>query len=302
MICLDKLIELCNELNCQYAENEPMSKHTTFKIGGKARLVVYPENEEQVSRFIKTAKDENIRIITIGNGSNLLVDDDGVDACVMILGENMAKIELLGDDVIYAQSGALLIKVCRFAYEHGLTGLEFAYGIPGSCGGAAFMNAGAYGGEMKDILYRCDHIDADANKGKLENEEIKSGYRCSAYCDNGCVITAVYLKMKKGDKAQIKAKMDDLMARRKEKQPIEYPSAGSTFKRPPGKFAGALIQGCNLKGRRYGGAQVSEKHAGFIINKGNATCRDVLELCKICTDTVFEKTGVELEKEIRIIR
>lgn len=299
---MNKLIELCNELNCAYAENEPMSKHTTFKIGGNARLVVYPESEEQISRFIKTANAENIRIITIGNGSNLLVDDDGIDACVMILEDNMGEIKLLDDDIIYAQAGTLLIKVCRFAYEHSLTGLEFAYGIPGSCGGGAFMNAGAYGGEMKDVLYRCDHIDRMGNKGCLENDELKLTYRHSAYYDNDCIITGIYLKLKKGDKAEIKAKMDDLMSRRRNKQPLEYPSAGSTFKRPKGYYAGALIQECNLKGRSVGGAQVSEKHAGFVINTGGATCKDVLELCKICSDTVYEQKGVKLEMEIRVTK
>lgn len=299
---MNKIIELCNKLNCTYAENEPMSKHTTFKIGGNARLVVYPESEEQISRLVKTANEENIRFLTIGNGSNLLVDDDGIDACVMILDDHIGEIRLIDDETIFVSAGTLLIKVCRFAYEHALSGLEFAYGIPGSCGGAAFMNAGAYGGEMKDILFRCDHIDKNGCKGYLEQDNLKLAYRHSAYYDNECIITGLYLKLKKGDKAQIKAKMDDLMSRRKDKQPIEYPSAGSTFKRPEGYFAGALIEECNLKGRSVGGAQVSEKHAGFVINKGNATCSDVLALCKICSDTVYEEKGVRLEMEIRVTK
>lgn len=289
-------------MNCHYQLNEPMSKHTTFKIGGEASLVVYPESREQISRLVKTARDENIRLLPMGNGSNMLVSDDGIDACVMILDDHYSEIKLIDEETIYADSGALLIRLCRFAYEHGLTGLEFAYGIPGSCGGGAFMNAGAYGGDMKDVLYRCDHIDKDGNEGFLENSDLKLSYRHSAYYENDCIITGLYLKLKKGSKDEIKAKMDDLMNRRKTKQPLEFASAGSTFKRPQGYFAGALIEQCGLKGKSVGDAQVSEKHAGFVINRGNATCKDVLELCDECAKTVFEKTGVKLEMEIRVTK
>lgn len=279
-----------------------MSLHTTFKIGGEARLVVYPESEEQISQIVKTANKEGIRLIAIGNGSNLLVSDDGLDACVMIIGEGMSDIRLVDGNTIFAQAGAKLISLCRFAYENSLTGLEFAYGIPGFCGGAAFMNAGAYGGEMKDVLFRCEHIDAQGEKGYLDNGALDLSYRHSAYYDNGCIITGLYLKLKKGDKAEIKAKMDDLLSRRRSKQPLEYPSAGSTFKRPQGYFAGALIEECNLKGALVGDAQVSEKHAGFVINKGNASCKDVVELCKKCSDTVMKEKGVKLDMEIRVLK
>lgn len=289
-------------MNCHYQLNEPMSKHTTFKIGGEASLVVYPESREQISRLVKTARDENIRLLPMGNGSNMLVSDDGIDACVMILDDHYSEIKLIDEETIYADSGALVIRLCRFAYEHGLTGLEFAYGIPGSCGGGAFMNAGAYGGDMKDVLYRCDHIDKDGNEGFLEDSDLKLSYRHSAYYENDCIITGLYLKLKKGSKDEIKAKMDDLMNRRKTKQPLEFASAGSTFKRPQGYFAGALIEQCGLKGKNVGDAQVSEKHAGFVINRGNATCKDVLELCDECAKTVFEKTGVKLEMEIRVTK
>ncbi len=283
-------------------QNEPMAKHTTFKIGGNASLVVYPESEKQISEIVKAAKQVGIRLITIGNGSNLLVDDDGIDACVMILDEHFSDIRLIDEETIYASAGAMLIKVCRFAYENGLSGLEFAYGIPGTCGGGAFMNAGAYGGEMKDVLVKCSHIDKDGNIGCLENDDLKLSYRHSAYYDNDCIITGLYLKLNKGDKAEIKEKMDDLISRRRNKQPLEFPSAGSTFKRPEGYFAGALIEECGLRGRSAGGAQVSEKHCGFVINKGGATCKDVLELCKICSDTVYDKKGVKLEMEIRVTK
>ena len=194
------------------------------------------------------------------------------------------------------------MKVCRVALENGLSGLEFAYGIPGSCGGGAFMNAGAYGGELKDVMFRCDHIDENGNKGSLEGDELKLSYRHSAYYDNGCVVTGVYFKLRKADKEEIKAKMNDFMGRRRDKQPLEYPSAGSTFKRPEGNFAGALIQQCGLMGTSVGGAEVSTKHAGFVINKGGATCKDVLDLCKKVADTVKAEKGVDLEMEVRVTR
>ena len=262
--------------------------------------MVMPKNEEEISKIIKICKSEGARYITVGNGSNLLVSDNGINAVVILLGKGFDNIRLIDETTVYAEAGALLIKVCTFALEHGLSGLEFAYGIPGSCGGAAFMNAGAYGGEMKDVLYKCSHIDSNGDTGELEGEKLKLSYRHSAYYDNGCIVTGLYLKLKKGNKDEIKAKMTDLMGRRKDKQPLEYPSAGSTFKRPEGYFAGALIEECNLKGASVGGAEVSTKHAGFVINKGNASCNDVLELCKKVSDTVYKEKGVRLEMEIRV--
>lgn len=299
---MTELIDFLKKIKCDYAVDEPMSKHTTFKIGGNAKVVAYPSSEEQISQIVKFTKENEIRLLTVGNGSNLLVADEGIDACVMILDDHFAGIKLIDDETIFALSGTLLIKVCRFAYENGLSGLEFAYGIPGSCGGGAFMNAGAYGGEMKDVMFRCSHIDQNGDRGFLEGDDMRLGYRHSAYYDNGCIITGVYLKLKKADKAEIKSKMDDFMSRRREKQPLEYPSAGSTFKRPEGYFAGALIEECNLKGKRVGGAEVSEKHAGFVINKGNATCKDVLDLCELVSNTIKKEKGVSLEMEIRVTK
>lgn len=296
------IIELCDKLNIAYDENEPMSAHTTFKIGGPARLLLYPENEEQISLVIKECNRKNIRYIVVGNGSNLLVDDEGIDAVVIALGKKFSDVTLIDENTIYAQAGAQLMKACKVAYDNSLSGLEFAYGIPGSCGGAAFMNAGAYGGEMKDVLIRCDHIDSNGEKGHLDFDGLKLSYRHSAYYDNGCVVTGLYMKLKKGSADEIKAKMDDFISRRKAKQPLEYPSAGSTFKRPEGYFAGALIEECNLKGACVGGAQVSVKHAGFVINKGGATCADVLALCKKVSDTVKAEKGVDLEMEIRVTK
>lgn len=299
---MDKLIEYLKSLGIEYVTDEPMSKHTSFKIGGNATLLAQPKSVDEISEIVKKCNELNVRYIVIGNGSNLLVADEGIDACVILLGNNFSDIELIGENVIFAKAGASLTKVCRFALENELTGLEFAYGIPGSCGGAAFMNAGAYGGEMKDVLYKCDHIDSDGNIGALQGDELELSYRHSAYYNNNCIVTGLYLKLKKGDKDEIKSKMTDLIGRRKDKQPIEYPSAGSTFKRPEGYFAGALIQECDLKGATVGGAQVSEKHAGFVINIGGATCSDVLELCKKVSDTVYEQKGVRLEMEIRVTK
>lgn len=299
---MTQLISYLEKIGCEYVTDEPMTEHTTFKIGGRVPIMAFPADEEQISLIIKKCNDLGIRYMTIGKGSNLLVADEGINACVIELGKQFSDVKLIDENTIYAQSGASLIKVCRFALENELEGLEFAYGIPGSCGGAAFMNAGAYGGEMKDVLYRCDHIDKNGEKGFLENEDLKLSYRHSAYYNNGCTVTGLYLKLKKGNASVIKAKMEELMQRRRDKQPLEYPSAGSTFKRPEGYFAGALIQECNLKGVSVGGAQVSEKHSGFVINTGGATCRDVLDLCKKVSDTVLRKKGVKLEMEIRVTK
>lgn len=302
MICLDRIIDVAKQLGCRYAENEPMSNHTSFKIGGNARLMVFPKSADDISAFVKKCNEFGIRYMAIGNGSNLLVSDDGIDACVISIGNDFADVRLIDDTTIYAEAGASLMRVCRFALDNSLAGLEFAYGIPGSCGGAAFMNAGAYGGEMKDVLYKCEHIDSNGDAGSLSGDDMDLSYRHSAYYSNGCIVTGLYMKLEKADADEIKAKMTDLIGRRKAKQPLEYPSAGSTFKRPEGYFAGALIEQANLKGASVGGAQVSEKHAGFVINKGGATCKDVLDLCQYVSDTVYSNTGVRMEMEIRVTK
>ncbi|MFR5876700.1 MAG: UDP-N-acetylmuramate dehydrogenase [Eubacterium sp.] len=299
---MNELIEYLKLLGIDYITDEPMSKHTSFKIGGNAKLVAEPKSVDEIAEIVKKCRDIGIRCIAIGNGSNLLVSDEGIDACVILLGSSFSKIKLIDENTIYAEAGASLMKVCRFALEKGLSGLEFAYGIPGSCGGAAFMNAGAYGGEMKNVLYKCEHIDCNGNAGALEKDALELSYRHSAYYNNGCIITGLYFKLVNGQKDEIKAKMDDLIGRRRNKQPLEYPSAGSTFKRPEGYFAGALIQECGLKGAAVGGAQVSEKHAGFVINTGGATCSDVLELCRMVSDKVYAEKGVKLEMEIRVTK
>ena len=297
---MNRICEYVKNEGISYIENEPMALHTTFKIGGPAKLAVFPKNENEISDVIKKCKEENVRYMVVGNGSNLLVADEGIDAVVILLGKEFGEVKLIDDTTIFAEAGAPLMKVCRFALENGLSGLEFAYGIPGSCGGGAFMNAGAYGGELGDVMFRCDHIDKDGNKGSLEGDDLKLAYRHSAYYENGCVITGAYFKMQKADKEEIKAKLNDYMSRRRDKQPLEYPSAGSTFKRPEGNFAGALIEQCGLKGTSVGGAEISTKHAGFVINKGGATCKDVLDLCKKVADTVKAEKGIDLEMEVRV--
>ena len=297
---LKDLIAFLEKENIKFAENESMKNHTTFKVGGEAPVMIFPKSEDEVSAVVKECNKLGVRLVSIGNGSNLLVSDHGIKAAVMCFSNDFSDVKLVDEETVFAESGASLMKLCRFALENGLSGLEFAFGIPGSCGGAAFMNAGAYGGEMKDVLDKCSHIDQNGNKGFLEKEDMNLSYRHSAYYENGCVITGVYLKLQKGNKEDIKAKMDDFLQRRKDKQPLEYPSAGSTFKRPEGYFAGALIEECGLKGKSVGGAEVSTKHAGFVINKGNATCEDILNLCRICSETVMKEKGVKLEMEIRV--
>lgn len=294
------LTEQFDKMGIAYLLDEPMSRHTTFKIGGAASIMAVPTSVQEVAEIVKICNNLKIRYMAVGNGSNLLVSDGGIDACVIMLGKDFAKVELLDGNIIHCQAGAQLMKVCRVALENGLSGLEFAYGIPGSCGGAAFMNAGAYGGEMKDVLVRCRHIDSHGNEGMLEGTDMELSYRHSAYYNNGCIVTDLYLQLTPDDPDAIRDRMEDYISRRKGKQPLEYPSAGSTFKRPEGYFAGALIQECGLKGATVGGARVSEKHAGFVINIGNATCQDVLDLCNHVSDTVLREKGVKLEMEIRV--
>lgn len=297
----DKIFEYAAGIGCKAERDVPMSKYTTFRIGGNASVMLTPLNDEQLVSIIKECKKENIKPFILGNGSNMLISDDGLKTVVINMCRPEPSIELVNGDTIICDSGMTMSKVCNFALDNGLTGLEFAFGIPGSAGGAAYMNAGAYGGEMRDVLIECRHIDSDGNLGSLKGEELGLSYRTSAYEHNGYIITTLVMKLKKGDKAEIKAKMQELLQRRKDKQPLEYPSAGSTFKRPVGYFAGGLIEECGLKGCSVGGAQVSEKHAGFIINKGGATAQDVLDLIKYVQDRVYEEKGVHLEPEVRLI-
>ncbi|MCI6928225.1 MAG: UDP-N-acetylmuramate dehydrogenase [Ruminococcus sp.] len=297
----DKIFEYAVSIGCKAEREVPMSKYTTFRIGGNASVMLTPLNDGQLALIIKECKKENIKPFILGNGSNMLICDAGLKTVVVNMCRPEPEIKLVNGDTIVCDAGMTMSKVCKFALENGLTGLEFAFGIPGSAGGAAYMNAGAYGGEMKDVLVECRHIDPDGNFGSLKGDELGLAYRTSAYERNGFIITTLVMKLKKGDKSEIKARMQELLQRRKDKQPLEFPSAGSTFKRPVGYFAGGLIEECGLKGFSVGGAQVSEKHAGFIINKGGATAQDVLDLIKYVQDRVYEEKGVHLEPEVRLI-
>lgn len=297
----DKIYDYAKSIGCPSQRDVPMSKYTTFRIGGNASVMLTPTTDEQLASIIKKCKEDNIKPFIIGNGSNMLISDKGLDTVVINMCRPNPKIELVNGDTVVCDAGATMSRVCNFALENGLTGLEFAFGIPGSAGGAAYMNAGAYGGEMKDVLVECRHIDSDGNFGSLKGEELGLAYRTSAYEHNGYIITTLVMKLSKGNKDEIRAKMQELLQRRKDKQPLEYPSAGSTFKRPEGYFAGALIEECGLKGYSVGGAQVSEKHAGFVINKGDASAKDVLDLIKYIQDKVLSEKGVMLEPEVRLI-
>ena len=295
------IYDLAVSLGCTAEFDVPMSEYTTFKIGGNAKLMITPDSDGHLAEIVRECKNLGVKPMIIGNGSNMLISDKGLDTVVINMCGCNCNIAYLGDGIIECDSGVTMSRLCNFALEKELTGLEFAFGIPGTAGGAAYMNAGAYGGEMKDVLVSCMHIDLDGNFGELKASELKLGYRTSAYEHNGYIITKLILKLQPGIKADIKAKMQELLQRRKDKQPLEFPSAGSTFKRPEGYFAGALIEECGLKGATVGGAQVSEKHAGFVINKGGATSADVMNLIKLVQDTVLEKTGVMLEPEVRLI-
>ncbi len=291
---------LCDNIGCEYLTDAVLKNYTSFKIGGKADLMVFPDTEDKISSIIRLTNDLSVPLLIIGKGSNMLISDSGFRG-VVINTCKYDKIFLVDDTTIFCQSGASLSRLCRFALENSLTGLEFAYGIPGTCGGAAYMNAGAYGGEMVDVLVSCEHLFPDGKKGTYSGNELGLSYRHSAYSDSDLFISSLTLKLKKGNPAEIKAKMDELMAKRKDKQPLEFPSAGSTFKRPEGYFSAALLDECGLKGYSVGGAQVSEKHAGFIINKGDATAEDVINLINHCQNTVMKFKDVHIEPEVKII-
>lgn len=280
--------------------NEPMSKHTTFKIGGPADCFVMPSTIEEAIAVIKTVKEFAVPLTMLGNGSNLLVMDKGIRGVVVNLNERFAKISRNGN-FIKAQCGALMADVSKFAGEASLTGLEFAVGIPGSIGGCIFMNAGAYDGEIKNVVNHVVAINADGELLEYTQEEAQFGYRHSIFQDNNNLILEVELKLSEGNKKEILAKMADLTNRRETKQPLEYPSAGSTFKRPPGYFAGTLIDQTGLKGLTVGGAQVSKKHAGFVVNIGGATAQDVLDLIKEVQNRVYKAHGVKLYPEVKMI-
>ena len=282
-------------------ENEPLSKHTTFRVGGPTDVMAFPASEEELSGLVALSREEGVPVAIIGNGSNLIVKDAGIRGLTIVLGEEFSDIKV-NDAEITASAGELLSKIARIAYNHSLTGLEFASGIPGSLGGGMAMNAGAYGGQLSDVCISARVFDPETLKiTQYPASGLELGYRTSMPLKTGRIVTSAKFLLKKGNKEEILKTMEDLAARRREKQPLAFPSAGSTFKRPEGYFAGALIEGANLKGVSVGGAQVSTLHAGFIINTGNATAKDILDLIKHVQDVVFEKYGVRLETEVRVL-
>ena len=277
-----------------------MQKHTSFRIGGPARRMAFPETKEQLVRTAELAVACGIKPFVVGKGTNLLICDEGLDTLV-IKTESMNAVRQLDEVTLEADAGISLARLAVFAQQQGLAGLEFAHGIPGSLGGAVYMNAGAYGGEMKDVLVEITALFDDGVR-TLSVEDADLSYRHSLFADNNAVVLGAVVRLKQDEPAAIRERMDELMARRKKTQPLEYPSAGSTFKRPAGNFAGTLIEKTGLKGLTVGGAQVSEKHAGFLINIGGATAADVMELVAQVQQRVFDASGIMLEPEVRIIR
>ena len=280
--------------------NEPMRKHTTFRIGGPADFYLCPHSAKEIQKTVAICREEELPYFILGNGSNLLVSDQGYRGVVIQLWKNVSDILVEGCR-IRAKAGASLAKIAGEALEEGLTGMEFAAGIPGTLGGAVVMNAGAYGGEMKDILQEALVMDEQGEIFTLKKEELDLGYRTSIIKEKGYIVLAAALELKPGDRKEIKEKMDELKQRRVEKQPLDMPSAGSTFKRPEGYFAGKLIMDAGLRGFSVGGAQISEKHCGFVVNTGKATANDVLTLIREVQKRVRDKFGVELETEVKFL-
>lgn len=280
--------------------NESMSKHTSFKIGGPADFFIVPNDTDELTHALNICKENNINYYIIGNGSNLLVKDSGYKGMIIQVYKNMNNITV-EDECIVAEAGALLSKIANVACENSLTGFEFASGIPGTIGGAVYMNAGAYGGEIKDVIVEAKVINKQGELTSINKNDLCLGYRKSIIQENKNTIVSAKLKLHKGNQKEIKALIDDFNNRRKSKQPIDMPSAGSTFKRPEGYYAGKLIMDSGLRGYSIGGAQVSEKHCGFVINKGNATYEDVVNLIEHIKTTVHDKYGVTLEPEVRIL-
>ena len=291
-----KLIAGDSNVRC----DEPMSSHCTFRAGGTAKYYVIPDEYTKVRDVLRLCVEENIPYYVIGNGSNLLVQDDGFDGVIIEIDSALAKIEINGNEIV-AKAGAKLSKIAVKALNESLTGFEFAGGIPGTLGGAVVMNAGAYGGEMKDVLRKVMVMDQSGKVFEIPAEELQMGYRTSIIKTAGYIVLGAVLSLKEGNLEEIKMLTRKLSEQRTSKQPLEYPSAGSTFKRPEGYFAGKLIMDSGLRGYRVGGAQVSEKHCGFVINTGDATAEDVRSLMKHVTEIVYAKFGVTLEPEVKFL-
>lgn len=297
----EKFLNGIKNLDCKVLKNESMKNHTTFKIGGNADIFLTVNTEVALIEILKILNDEKIPFYILGNGSNLLVGDKGFSGIIIKLGGDFKKITKNLKQQITCGAGASITRLCLYAYKHSLAGLEFLYGIPGTIGGAIYMNAGAYNGEIKDVIVNCTHITKSGKKFTLPKEDLDFSYRRSLYSNEDHIITKATFNLFEKEKTSIQSTMDDLLQRRNAKQPLNYPSAGSIFKRPVGNFAGALIEKAGLKGKTIGGATVSEKHCGFIINKNNASCKDVLNLMEIIKEEVYKQTGILLESEVKVI-
>ncbi len=298
----DKLSEICDKLGCEYKLNEPLSRHTTFKIGGNAKVLVEINSENALAEIVRFLRENKIRFFILGKGSNILADDDGFDGVILKISSKFSSVAVT-DDTITCTAGTPLSELCIKALDNSLSGLEFAYGIPGTAGGALYMNAGAYGGEMKDVIVSARYLDVNGNVVLIDAEDMNLSYRHSIFSENtDNIIIDMTIKLAKGDKTEIKAKMDELLQKRKDKQPLDFPSAGSTFKRPERSYASLLVDQCGLKGMSVGGAQVSEKHSGFVINTGGATFADVKALTDKVKEIVQEKTGYILELEPIVLK
>ena len=293
---------VCNarEAGIELRENEPLAAHTSFRIGGPARWMAFPKTVEEVRTLLRLAREADIPVRLLGAGTNVLAPDRGVDALVLCLKDALRGVRLPEGNCIEAMAGETLASVAVFARKNGLTGLEFAHGIPGTLGGGVYMNAGAYGGELRQVVRQVTFLHADGRLETFENGDCAFGYRTSVFENMPGVIVSARLALQPGEAATIEAEMQELMEKRRASQPLELPSAGSTFKRPAGHFAGALIQDAGLKGRGVGGAKVSEKHVGFVVNFDHATAADVRATIALVQKTVYETSGVRLEPEVRI--
>ncbi len=289
--------------DCTILFDEPLMNHCAFRIGGNAEVLAVPKKESVLCEILKYAREREISVHVLGNGSNVLIADEGLSGITVKLMGGLTDLFYLGDGIIASGAGVSLTRLCNFAREHSLTGLEFAYGIPGTIGGAVYMNAGAYGGEIKNVLLSVKSIDKNGRDAtETPISELEISYRNTSFMKNERIITGAFFKLEKGNADEIQAKMEELMGKRKNSQPLEYPSAGSTFKRPVGAYAAALIDESGLKGTSVGGAMVSEKHAGFVINYKDATFADVIGLMEVIKNTVLEKHGIELEPEVEILK
>lgn len=294
---LESLREIYKEH--QILLNEPMANHTSFRIGGPARILVLPENSDQIVKTIRLCKAMNQPYLIMGNGSNILVEDEGIDDLIIKISEHMSSVEFDGDTVI-AEAGILLSKLSKMIQRASLKGFEFASGIPGTLGGAIFMNAGAYDGEIKDVIEWVEVVTPDNEIIRIDSKALAFDYRTSIVREKGYIVLRCAIKLEKGDPMIIQEIINELTFKRVSRQPLEYPSAGSTFKRPPGYYAGQLIEDAGLRGLRHGDAQVSEKHCGFVINVGKANCGEVMDLIRVIQKVVKDTFDVDLEREVRI--